>query len=76
MTHPNVLVPGRFLVRITCIEPTCERHHAPHLDNPGRVMSWPAFTLAEARNVARSWERDSLEFSAQIFDPSGNPVTN
>lgn len=70
----NVIVPERYLVRVRCVDDSCARHNAPHLDNPGHVMSYPCFTLGEARRVAADWERGTTEFASTIYDPQGQPV--
>lgn len=70
----TLTIPNRYIVRIRCVDDWCERHNAPHLDNPGHVATIVCFTLAEARQTALNWERGTIEFRATVFDPSGTPV--
>lgn len=68
------MVKDRFIVRIACINESCERHHAAHRDTPGHAGTIPCYTLEEAFRIAADWERGTDEFVATVYDPQGFAV--
>ena len=67
-------IDDRYIVRIACLNESCERHHASHRTTPGHAATIVCFTLEEARRIAADWERGTDEFVATVYDPQGVAV--